>query len=182
MTDTTFDPDSFLSGGSVAAKWPEVGFTVEGTVLGFTMSQRTHIDSGELLFWEARKAKEESKLASPTGAKPVMQLLLDLQCEPTGITWETNRYIEKAIPDDDGKRTAYVYGGLQRAVSKALKDAGSRVEKGAYVKITRGQDVKVTGSQYFSYTYTAVWTPAAKNDRAAQAFASQDANDDPWAT
>jgi hypothetical protein len=117
---------NFLGGGTVAAKFPTEGFVVEGTILSFRMAQQTHMKSGELLFWEGKDRVEQSKLKYPATAKPVEQLVIEMQCEPTGITWESNRYVERQLPDDDGVRTLYVKGGLAGALGKALRDAGVR--------------------------------------------------------
>lgn len=182
------DVKGFLSGGSVAAKFPEVGSEFEGTVVAFRMAQRTHIDSGEPLYWEGKKPVEESALKFEASKQsPAMQLIVEVQGEPTGITWDTNRYIPRELVDDDGMRTLYVTGNLQRALAKALRDApaGSEIEPGAYVKVTRGEDAKVPGSKYLSYTYTAEWTPASANSKAATDFVGDpDAADggDPFAS
>lgn len=167
----------FLGGGTVAAKFPKPGFTVEGTILSFRMAQQTDMESGELLFWEGKDKVEQSKLKFPQNARPVEQLVIEIQGEPTGVTWETNRYVEKQLPDDDGVRTLYVKGSLQFALGKALREAGVRApEIGGYLKVTRGQDVKRGGSKYFSYSYTAEYTPASKNSHAAGQFLAQDAD------
>lgn len=164
----------FLGGGTVAAKFPTEGFIVEGTIQSFRMAQQTHMDSGELLFWEGKDRVEQSKLKFPQAARPVEQLVVEIQGEPTGITWETNRYVERQLPDDDGMRTLYVKGGLSAAIGKALRDAGVRApEIGGYLKVRRGKDTKRQGSQYFSYTYTAQYTPAAQNGEAAGQFLAQ---------
>jgi len=167
----------FLSGGSIAAKFPKKGFTFEGTVLSFRMAQRTDMKSGEPLYWESRQTVEESKLKFESSKdNPAMQLLLEVQGEPTGITWKTNQYIEEAVPDDDGVRTMYVTGGLQKALSKALRDAGNAdVEKGAYVKVTRGESVKM--GDFMGFTYKAEWTPAADNSQAANSFVKGEGGD-----
>lgn len=175
----------FMSGGSIAAKFPKVGFEFEGTVLSFRVTQRTHINSGEPLYWEGRETVEESKLKfEASKSNPAKQLLLEVKSEPTGITWETNRYIEKAVPDDDGVRTMYINGNLQKAIAKALRDAGNAdIEVGAYVKVVRGEDVKQPGSKYFSYTYTVQWTPAEGNTHAATDLVNEPTADgDPFAS
>jgi hypothetical protein len=165
---------NFLGGGTVAAKFPTEGFVVEGTILSFRMAQQTHMKSGELLFWEGKDRVEQSKLKYPATAKPVEQLVIEMQCEPTGITWESNRYVERQLPDDDGVRTLYVKGGLAGALGKALRDAGVRApEIGGYLKIQRGKDVKRQGSEYFSYTYTAQYTRADQNGHQAAGFLAQ---------
>lgn len=164
----------FLGGGTVAAKWPTPGSEVEGTILSFRMGQQTDMESGELLFWEGKERVEQSKLKFPQSAKPVEQLIIETQGEPTGVTWETNRYVEKALPDDDGMRTWYIKGALAAAVGKALREAGVRApEIGGRIKAVRGQDTKRQGSKYFSYTFTVKYTPASQNGEQAAGFLAQ---------
>ncbi len=166
---------SFLGGGTVAAKFPKEGFVVEGTIVSFRMAQQSHMESGELLFWEGKEQVEQSKLKFPQSARPCEQLVIELQGQPTGITWETNRYVEKQLPDDDGMRTLYVKGGMQAAIGKALRDAGVRApEIGGYLKVARGKDTKRAGSKYYSYTYTAQYTKAEANGEQAAGFLAQD--------
>jgi hypothetical protein len=165
---------AFLGGGTVAAKFPTEGFVVEGTILSFRMAQQTDMESGELLFWEGKEQVEQSKLKFPQSARPCEQLVIELQCEPTGVTWETNRYVERQLPDDDGLRTLYVKGGLQQAVGKALRDADVRApEIGGKLKVQRGKDTKRAGSKYYSYTYTAQYTRADQNGDQAAGFLAQ---------
>lgn len=180
----------FLSGGSVAAKFPENGFSVEGTVLSYRMAQRTHIDSGEPLFWEGRQPVEESKLQFEASKRtPCEQLIIEVQGEPTGVTWETNRYIQKKIPNDDGIRVLYVTGGLQKAFAKALQKAGgAEIESGAYVKVTKTGEVQRKGSKYHSFVYEVEWTPKATNAKGVGDFMASDPEagpegpqDDPFA-
>lgn len=162
----------FLGGGrTVAAKFPKNGHKVEGTVTAFRMAQRTHIDSGDLLFWEGKKPTEQAKLKYPATAQPCMQLIVDLQCEPAGITWETNRYIEKALPEDDGMRALYVTGDLQRAVGKALQDAGHKApEIGGYLEVVKTEEKRIEGTSFTRYVYAARYTPAAQNEKATEAY------------
>lgn len=165
---------NFLGGGTVAAKFPKEGFVVEGTILSFRMAQQSHMESGELLFWEGKEQVEQSKLKFTQSARPCEQLVIELQGAPTGITWETNRYVEKQLPDDDGVRTLYVKGGMQNAIGKALRDAGVRApEIGGYLKVARGKDTKRAGSKYFSYTYSAQYTKAEANGEQAAGFLAQ---------
>lgn len=164
---------SFLGGGSVSAVFPKEGFTHEGTILSFRMSQRTHRDSGELLFWEGKKTVEQSKLQFPASAKPAEQLVIEIQGKPTGVTWETNQYREKAVPDDDGTRTLYIKGSMQKALGKALRDAGVRApEIGGYIKMTRGKDVKFGDN--WGHSHVAVYTPASQNGEQAAGFLAGD--------
>jgi hypothetical protein len=171
MADPFADADSFLSGGSnVAAKWPTVGFEFEGEVIGWDgPNQMTDMDTGEPLYWEGSKKVPESKVKNMRIAEknPAMQLLVHVQGPVTGKTWETNQYIEKSLPDDDGVRTMYVHGELQKAIKKALREAGgAALEKGAHVKVKRTAPVK-KGNGFFGYTYEATWTPAPVDPNAA---------------
>lgn len=168
--------------GTVAAKFPQVGFTVEGTILSYRMDDVTDMETGEKLFWEGKQKVKQSELRFPQTAREVKQLIIEMQCEPTGITWETREYIEKALPEDDGKRALYVKNGLQVAIGKALKDAGVPApEIGGYLKVTRGKSVKREGAKYPSQTFTAVYTKADQNSKAAGDFLAQDGGDvDPF--
>lgn len=161
-------------GGTVAAKFPKTGHKVEGTITAYRMSQRTHIDSGELLFWESKRPTEQSKLRFPssaTEANRCMQLIIEMQCEPTGVTWETNRYIEKALPDDDGMRALYVTGDLQRAVGKALQEAGVQApEIGGYLQVVKTDEKRIEGTSFTRFIYAAKYTPADKNEHAAAEY------------
>lgn len=183
MTTAQQDPFSadaaaaaqFLGGGrTTSAKFPKNGFKVEGTIIAYRMAQRTHIDSGELMFWESKKPTEQSKLrypASATDQNRCMQLIIDMQCEPTGITWETNQYIEKALPEDDGMRALYVTGDLQRAVGAALRDAGVQApEIGGYLEVVRTDAKRIEGTTFIKFIYAARYTPASKNEKAAAAY------------
>jgi hypothetical protein len=154
---------AFLSGGNTSAKFPKVGHTVEGTVTGWEMRQQTDYDTGGLLTWR--------------DGKPRMQLLITIQGEPTGVTYEDG--VEVELPDDDGVRTLFVKGGLQKGIGKALRDAKGKLEAGAYVKVTRGKDgPKTDPKKKAPHTYQVVWTPAAQNPKAAEALL---ATDDPFA-
>lgn len=169
----------FLGGGGVtAAKFPENNFKVEGTVTEFRMSQRTDIDSGEPLFWESKKPTEQSKLkfaSSATDHNRVMQLVITLQGEPTGVTWETNRYIEKALPDDDGLRALYVSSPeMQKAIGKALQEAGLRApEVGGYLEVVKTGEQRIAGTSFTKFLYAARYTPASQNEKAAGDFLNQ---------
>jgi hypothetical protein len=171
----------FLSGGgTVAAKFPRDGYKVAGTVTGFRMQQRTHIDSGEPLFWEGKKPTEQSKLkfaSSATDKNRVMQLIITLQGEPTGITWETNRYIEKKLPEDDGVRDLYVSSpDLQRAVGKALNEQGLQApEVGGYLEVVKTGEQRIEGTSFTKFIYAARYTKADQNDKAAASFLQEGA-------
>lgn len=159
--------EQFLSGGAPTQKFPREGFTWGGTVESWEMAQQTDMETGELLFWN--------------DGKPRMQLVMNMQGEATGITWETNAYKQVALPDDDGSRRLFVKGNLQKAVAKAIKDAKATLEPGAYLEVTRGSDLppKKKG-QSGAHTFKAVWTPASKNAHAASALFDQDDEESPF--
>lgn len=185
--------EDYLDGGaSVAAKWPKEGFTVEGDLIGWSTEaiQQTDMNSGEPLYWENKRKTKKSELRNPelSLANPCLQVTMDLQCEPTGVTWKTNRYIREEVPDDDGVRTMYVAGQLNTAIRKARQKAAQQynlgvrlapLEAGAHVKITRGDDKKFANDM-FGHTYEAVWTPAAHNPEYQNA--QLDSTGDPWET
>lgn len=181
MTTAQVDPFSadaaaaaaqFLGGSSVvAAKFPRDGFVVEGTILSFRMSQQSDINSGELLFWENKKQTKQSELRFPQTAQPCSQLVIELQGEPTGVTWEGLQYDEVQVEDDDGIRALYVKGRMQKAVAQALKDAGVKApEEGGYLKVARTGTAKASGGVGKAFTYAAQYTPASKNSKAAGQF------------
>ena len=168
--------EDFLDGGaSVAAKWPKVGFVVEGDVIGWSPEaiQQTDMKTGEPLFWENKIKTKASELQFPETSKlnPCLQITVDLQCEPTGVTWKSNRYIREEVPDDDGVRTMYVNGQLAAALRKARQEAAQKyklgvrsapLEAGAHCKVVRGEDKKF-GNDFYGFTFTAEWTPATHN-------------------
>lgn len=171
--------ESFLEGAGTAAKWPKVGYVVEGTVTGYSMSQQTDYDTGEALFWDGKKRVPLDKIDPKfqASAKPVMQMLLDIQGEPTGETWEGLQNVRVELPDDDGARTAYVKGALQSALKDALRKASAKLETGAYVRIERIADGPKSNPKFAApHRFAADWTPAAQNPKAVLAF-TQDADE-----
>lgn len=162
----------FGGGGGVSAKFPSVGFTVEGTILGMRKQQQTHADSKEPLFWEGNRPVEQSKLKFPSTARPCDQVLIDLQGEPTGVTYQwdavNEQFNEVQLEEDDGVRTLYVKGRLQIEMSRVLKDAGLKApEIGGYLKVTRTANVKGK-IQGRAYTYSVEYTKAAQNTKAVE--------------
>lgn len=162
--------DQFLEGGAPAAKWPTVGHVFEGTVLGWEMSQQTDYDTSEPLFWDGKRKVLES--AAKPGARPVMQLILEVQGPVTGETWEGLQNERVELPDDDGVRRMFVKGGLQAAMRIARKKAGgAKLEVGAHVRVERTKNgPKTDPKKAAPHRYSAVWTPAAQNADAANAL------------
>jgi len=174
---------AFLTRGkTVSAQFPRVGHTVEGTITDFRMSLQTDMKTGDQMYWVGKSPTKASETPDKkgTGLRPVEQLLIDMQCVPTGVKWEGLEYEEVHIEEDDGMRTLYVKGAVQAAVAKAIKDSGGALERGAYLKVTRGPNGKnERGERKFSYT--AEYTPAAKNPKAAEQFLSAAGDDNPFA-
>ncbi|WP_030248235.1 hypothetical protein [Streptomyces sp. NRRL S-455] len=161
----------FLSGEKkVGAKFPKVGHVVAGTITDWRMAQQTDNETRELLFWQGKKPTPQSQLTIPTeSARPVEMMVIELQCEPTGVTWEGKDYEEVQLPEDDGKRTLYVSNTKIKALADALKQAGMQLpEVGGYLEMARGKSVKAPGAKFPSQSFTARYTPADKNTRREQ--------------
>ena len=179
MTDpfSTKAAESFLEGGATAAKWPRVGYVVEGTITDYSMAQQTDYDTGEPLFWDGKRRVPLDQIdpGLQSAARPVMQMLLGIQGKPTGETWEGLQNVRVALPEDDGARTAYVKGALQTALKDALRKASAKLEIGAYVRIERIADGPKSNPKFAApHRYAAVWTPAAKNPNAVAEFTQDD--------
>lgn len=161
--------ENFLEGSATAAKWPKVGYVVEGTVLNYRMAQQSSYEDSEPLFWEGKKMVIESKAVDKS--RPVMQLIMEVQGAPTGETWEGLQNVRKALPDDNGVRTLYVKANLQRSLKEALGKAGSRLEVGAYIRVERVSDGEQSDKKKQApHRYASVWTPAKQNAAHAQSF------------
>jgi len=159
--------EDFLSGGGVAAKWPTVGYVVEGTVTDWRMAQQTDYDSGELLYWVGNKRIEESKVENKN--LPVMQLILEIRGEPTGETWEGLQNERVELEDDDGTRVMYIRGGLLAAFRNEMKKTQSKLEKGAYVRVERIKDGSKSNPKYQApHRYTVQWTKPENNEKIAE--------------
>jgi hypothetical protein len=177
---------AFLSGSAPAAKWPKAGFVFEGTVIDWRMDDDRDYDTGEMKYWKEGKATKESQLVPGEADKlqKVRQLVLTVQGQPTGITWEGLANTEKEIPDDDGMRSVYVKAALQKAFKEALGRARAKLEKGAYVRIERIKDGPKSNPKYAApHRYTVQWTPADRNPETANALvgAGSGPQDNPWA-
>jgi hypothetical protein len=132
MTETL---SGFFSGKrSTAAKFPEVGSTVDGVIIKVhPPEQQTDYETG-----------------TPLPGK--MQVRIELQ----------TRQRDPDIDDDDGIRTLYVKGWMTGAVADALRAAGSKEPiKGARLVVTRIEDGPSSrpGMQG-PYHFTATYSPA----------------------
>ena len=85
------DPNAFLMGGGAkSAKFDNEGDKVVGTILDMQVKQQTDIKTGAPRTWD--------------NGDPMMQLVVTLQTDA------------RDDEDDDGQRTLYVKGQMQRAV------------------------------------------------------------------
>lgn len=117
------DPDDFLmAGGGVTAKFPKIGHSYTGIVLSKRSEQRrSYDDPSKLLFWD--------------DGNPKMQAIVELQTNAQG-TFDRNGNPED-VEDDDGKRSLYVKGQMQRAIRDAVRKANaSTLEVGGKLTIT----------------------------------------------
>lgn len=106
------DPDDFLmSGGSVSAKFPKIGHSYTGIVLSKrSEQQRDYDDNAKMLFWD--------------NGKPKMQVIVELQTDAQG-TFDRNGNPEE-VEDDDGIRSFYVRGEMQRAIRDGVRRSGAQ--------------------------------------------------------
>jgi hypothetical protein len=107
--------DNFFEGsGATAVKFPTVGTTVSGTIIGeMEMRQRTDIITGEPMVW--------------SDGNPKMQLIIQLQ---TAL---------KESEEDNGVRRLFVPtpGGLKTAIGNALLAARARgLKEGGKLTVT----------------------------------------------
>lgn len=96
------DTTSFFGGTIPAVKFETIGDKVLGKVTGKELRQQTDMDTGKLLTW-------------PDG-RPKMMGVLTLSIHPDAREGES----------DDGLRTLYVRGYMQRAFVEAVRAAGRR--------------------------------------------------------
>lgn len=98
----SMNADDFFAGGTASAKFEAPGTTVAGPItrVGEPMQQRD-FTTGVPKFWD--------------DGKPMMQLPVDVQTELR----------DPEIVNDDGIRTLYVRGEMQKAIRQAVRQAGA---------------------------------------------------------
>ena len=142
--------DFLFGGGGKAARFDQIGDTVEGTITDAVLSQQTDMETNQPLTW--------------SDGRPRMQLVVTLQTSM------------KDDPDDDGVRKIYAKGGryevaegagtsLKDAIGDAVKKAGARtIEEGATLKVGHSGMGKKTNRGFNApKLYRAVYTaPVAK--------------------
>jgi len=116
------DLNGFLfGGGGKAAKFEQVGDTVEGIITHAEVSQQTSMETNEPLTW--------------ADGSPRMQLVITLQTD------------ERTDDNDDGLRRIFAKGGryepqegtgtsMKDAVADAVKKSGARsIDEGGWLKV-----------------------------------------------
>jgi hypothetical protein len=99
----TISVENFLnSGGAPAAKFPNIGSVVKGTVEEASVAQQTDFATGAPLTWD--------------DGSPRMQLVITLATEER----------DPSIDNDTGKRRVFVKGQMLTAVKEAIRQAGAK--------------------------------------------------------
>ncbi len=161
------DPDDFLmGGGATTAKFPAIGTTYTGIVrTKRAEQQRDYDDPSVLLVWK--------------DGNPRMQVVVELECEPTGYTFDKAGG-KVDLVDDDGVRSLYVKGQIQTAIRDAVRKAGApTLEIGGRLTVTYVADGKQDNAKYNPpKIFSAVYYPAAQvsSDEALMREASEVSN------
>lgn len=104
--------DLMSSGGGAAAKFPEIGTVVRGTITSTpTTRQATEMGTGEPVFSKA--------------GNPIWEVIINLdtdQADPNDA-------------DDDGKRTVYAKNRMWFAIKDAVLASGGKLEQGGTLAI-----------------------------------------------
>lgn len=143
--------DDFLfGGGGKAAKFENIGDTVEGTITDAQVSQQTDMETQQPLTW--------------TDGSPRMQLVITLQ---------TN---ERSDDNDDGLRRIFAKGGkyevasgagssLKDAIADAVKKAGAKsLDAGGTLKVGYTGEGKKTNRGFSApKLYRATYSPPVKS-------------------
>jgi hypothetical protein len=152
------DANSFLfGGGGKAAKFDNLGDTVQGTITDVQVNQQTSMEDNTPLTW-------------PDGS-PRMQLVITLATD------------EREGDDDDGMRRLYAKGGryevaegagtsMKDAVADAVRKAGARsIDEGGTLKVGYSGVGKKTNRGYSApKLYRAVYTAPVASVAASDLF------------
>ncbi len=110
--------DDFFAGGATSAKFDTIGVTVGGVIsrVGEPMQQRDFTTSAPK-FWD--------------DGRPMMQLPVDVKTDLR----------DPEQPEDDGTRTLYIRGEMQKAIREAVRKAGAKgLREGGTLTVTYSGD------------------------------------------
>lgn len=103
--------DFLAEGGVPSAKFDTVGKWVSGTIVAAEKRQQTKVGSGELLFWD--------------DGRPRNQLVVTIQTDETSDD----------IEGDDGQRRIYARGIMLNELRKAIRPHGGKIEPGGKLAV-----------------------------------------------
>lgn len=133
--------DFLMGGGTISAKFPEIGTTVTGRIAREPeVQQQRDYATGELKFWD--------------DGKPMQQLQVVLATDER----------DPEVADDNGERALYIKGNLLKAVREAVRKAGAKgLDVGGTLTVTYSGDGEVSKRGFNPpKLYTAVYAPPAK--------------------
>ncbi len=109
-----------LEGGAPAAKFPEKGTVVRGTVVAAVAQQARDMDTGKPKFWD--------------DGNPVMQLVITLQTDER----------DPKIDADDGQRRVFAGGKMLAAIRLAVQRSGGKLDVGGRLAVKYTDDGEAT--------------------------------------
>jgi len=149
--------DFLMGGGGKAAKFEQLGDSVEGTITEVRLTQQTDMESQAPLFW--------------SDGKPRMQLVVAIETD------------QRDGENDDGVRRIYAKGGNYEVASgsgKSLKDAiadavkkvsAPTLEEGGWLKVAYTGEGKKTNRGFSSpKLYKAAYKVPVQSVAAADLF------------
>lgn len=131
--------DDFFAGGTPSAKFDTPGVTIAGPVtrVGEPMQQKD-FKSGAPKFWD--------------DGKPMLQLPVDVKTDAR----------DPEVVNDDGTRTLYIKGNLQKAIRTAVRQAGATgLRVGGTLSVTYTGDGQAERGMNPPKLYSATYTPPA---------------------
>lgn len=132
------DPDEFLSGGIVSAKFDAIGTVHQGTIMDYVVQQQRDIRTHEPKFWQ--------------DGQPCEQMVITIQTDER----------DQSIDDDNGQRRLYINrpSGMYTALTKAIKISGGKFAVGGTVAFKYTSNGTPTQKGYNPpKNYVAKYTP-----------------------
>lgn len=146
MTATLPSAETFFSNSATSAKFETPGQSITGRITAQPqVQQQKDFTTGALKFWD--------------DGKPMVQLHVTLATDQR----------DPSIQDDDGNRSVYVKGQMQKAVGEAVRKAGAKyLEIGGTLTVTyTGDGEQKQRGMNPPKLYTAAYVPPVAGDQAA---------------